>query len=267
MLTYRLNKILPANKKSKRILLKPIKVKASNELAYRRVYTMFLRSLSKYMREVYLPALRRLKKRGLVQDSVSDDLKLLNDALTDFILKARDKMRDELFDLISVFGAKHTNDWKKVVNSAAGVDITAVVSILDIDGVLDLARENTWVVLKGYSEDITKNVQGRAVEYITQGKTAKAFQGELQKVFRFGENRARLIARDQVSKANSSLNMVRQQQAGLKEYVWSTSGDERVRPSHRANDGKTFKWKNPPSETGNPGDDIQCRCVAIGVIE
>ena len=44
-------------------------------------------------------------------------------------------------------------------------------------------------------------------------------------------------------------------------YVWRTREDEKVRPSHAANDGKIFAWDNPPP-TGNPGDDFGCRCTA-----
>jgi hypothetical protein len=46
-----------------------------------------------------------------------------------------------------------------------------------------------------------------------------------------------------------------------KYYIWHTQGDEKVRPSHAANDGKVFAWKNPP-ETGNPGEEYGCRCWA-----
>jgi SPP1 gp7 family putative phage head morphogenesis protein len=53
----------------------------------------------------------------------------------------------------------------------------------------------------------------------------------------------------------------------VEEYVWSTSRDERVRPSHSAKDGKRFKWNDPPSDTGHPGNEIQCRCVAIPVLD
>ncbi len=44
-------------------------------------------------------------------------------------------------------------------------------------------------------------------------------------------------------------------------YIWRTSGDEKVRPSHAANNGKIFAWKNPPA-TGHPGQDYNCRCWA-----
>ncbi len=44
-------------------------------------------------------------------------------------------------------------------------------------------------------------------------------------------------------------------------YVWRTRGDLQVRPSHIENNGKLFAWDNPP-ETGHPGEDYGCRCVA-----
>ena len=78
---------------------------------------------------------------------------------------------------------------------------------------------------------------------------------------------ARRIARDQSSKFVAELNQIRQTEAGITQYVWSSSGDDRVRPTHRENDGKTFSWDDPPQNgTGPPGAEIQCRCVALGVI-
>ena len=45
-------------------------------------------------------------------------------------------------------------------------------------------------------------------------------------------------------------------------YVWHTRNDEKVRQSHRANDGHIFSWDDPP-DTGHPGTDYNCRCEAI----
>jgi SPP1 gp7 family putative phage head morphogenesis protein len=44
-------------------------------------------------------------------------------------------------------------------------------------------------------------------------------------------------------------------------YIWRTQGDNKTRPSHAANNGKTFSWDNPP-ETGHPGESYGCRCWA-----
>lgn len=45
------------------------------------------------------------------------------------------------------------------------------------------------------------------------------------------------------------------------QYTWRTQGDDKVRPSHAANDGETFDADDPP-DTGNPGEDYGCRCWA-----
>ena len=67
----------------------------------------------------------------------------------------------------------------------------------------------------------------------------------------------RRIARDQTNKIIGQLTEKRQINAGIEKYTWSTSGDERVRPTHRDNDGLEFYWGQPPA-TGHPGHEIQC---------
>ena len=81
-----------------------------------------------------------------------------------------------------------------------------------------------------------------------------------------GDSRAKLIARDQISKATGKLTELRQVDAGIERYKWLASGDDRVREEHAANNGKKFKWDDPPG-TGHPGEDINCRCRAIPIIE
>ena len=44
-------------------------------------------------------------------------------------------------------------------------------------------------------------------------------------------------------------------------YIWRTRRDDKVRPSHAANNGRVFSWNDPP-ETGHPGEDYGCRCTA-----
>ena len=55
-----------------------------------------------------------------------------------------------------------------------------------------------------------------------------------------------------------SLKHVRQ----TPQYVWETRGDSKVRLSHRRNEGKIFRWDTPPP-TGHPGQDYNCRCLAL----
>jgi SPP1 gp7 family putative phage head morphogenesis protein len=80
------------------------------------------------------------------------------------------------------------------------------------------------------------------------------------------ESHAELIARDQTLKLNGQVNQYRQQAAGVDAYIWSGSLDERERETHLAHEGEKIAWVNAPADTGHPGQDIQCRCVAMPVI-
>jgi SPP1 gp7 family putative phage head morphogenesis protein len=85
--------------------------------------------------------------------------------------------------------------------------------------------------------------------------------------------RAALIARDQVLSLNAQVTQARHEAAGITQYVWSTSRDERVRKGHRALEGRTFSYADPPvvdEKSGrreNPGQDFRCRCVAVPVVD
>jgi len=72
-----------------------------------------------------------------------------------------------------------------------------------------------------------------------------------------------LIAADQAVKLNADILRTLQVAAGYDSYIWVTMRDDRVRATHRANEGKTFRWDAPPAETGHPGHDINCRCIPL----
>lgn len=129
----------------------------------------------------------------------------------------------------------HFRDWNMRLMVNAGRDYAS-----DVASVLD--DPDTWGLR---IEEIASLIQDRAD---------------------VAESHAELIARDQSSKLNGSINSFRQQHAGVDSYEWSTSLDERVRETHAANEGKVFAWSSPPVETGAPTEDVQCRCVAIPVI-
>ena len=76
---------------------------------------------------------------------------------------------------------------------------------------------------------------------------------EIRKVYGSSRRRAELIARDQTAKLNGQIQRAQQLDAGVTEYIWSTSGDERVRRSHRELNGRKFSWNDAPvnSDGGN----------------
>lgn len=109
---------------------------------------------------------------------------------------------------------------------------------------------------------VNRGVQGaRPHEQIAQ---------EIQDRIGIGEDRAARIARDQVGKIYGQVNAQRQTELGITEFIWRTSGDERVREEHAARDGETFSYDAPPEDDGFgpvlPGEAINCRCFAEPVL-
>lgn len=128
---------------------------------------------------------------------------------------------------------------------------------------------NTRLIV-GMRDEMLNRVEKNVMQGFTRGlrheEIAKQLEDYIDPLNGTIRSRARLIARDQVNKLNGQLTELRQNELGVTRYVWRTSLDERVRDSHKSKEGKIFEWSNPPSDTGNPGEDIQCRCWAEPVL-
>ena len=89
-----------------------------------------------------------------------------------------------------------------------------------------------------------------------------------QEILRSGEvtaSRALLIARTEVSRASANFTQARAEHIGSDGYVWRTSKDGAVRPSHREMNGRLVRWDAPPTldgMTGHAGCLPNCRCWA-----
>ncbi len=101
---------------------------------------------------------------------------------------------------------------------------------------------------------------------IESGQNTAALRKVLEERYGVSRSRAQLIARDQIAKLNGQIAEKRQSDLGIEEYAWRTVGDERVRETHAEKDGRRFRWDDPPADTGHPGTDYQCRCVAEPVL-
>jgi SPP1 gp7 family putative phage head morphogenesis protein len=84
-------------------------------------------------------------------------------------------------------------------------------------------------------------------------------------------SRATLIARTEVARAASSFTQARAMYAGSEGYIWRTSEDGAVRPTHKAQNGKYVRWDDPPqTDKGlapyHAGCGPNCRCFPDPVL-
>lgn len=161
---------------------------------------------------------------------------------------------------------RHDEKWIDQVNRVIGVDLKAVVTSAQIEPAIQLATQANVALIKGLTDEVAKRVEVSVIDLVSRGASNKEIAKTLSDIGGFSKARAKLIAVDQASSFNATLNQIRQREAGVTSYIWSTSRDKRVRPAHRAREGQTFRWDSPPSD-GHPGRAVRCRCVARPILD
>ncbi|MDQ0437971.1 SPP1 gp7 family putative phage head morphogenesis protein [Kaistia dalseonensis] len=102
------------------------------------------------------------------------------------------------------------------------------------------------------------------LEGITKGTRASEIAAEIMRTGEVTQGRANTIARTEVSRTTTELTKARAEHVGSTHFIWRTAGDSDVRPTHRALNGKAFRWDDPPEcDPGYhalPGAIWNCRC-------
>lgn len=133
--------------------------------------------------------------------------------------------------------------------------------------IADFTREGVDLI-QSMSSDYFDEIEAIVSDGFASGRRSTSIAKDINRRGEVSESRARFIARDQCAKLNGKLTQKRQEDLGVAQYIWRTSGDSRTRESHRELDGQTFRWDDPPvvdEHTGrraHPGEDYQCRCRA-----
>jgi SPP1 gp7 family putative phage head morphogenesis protein len=137
--------------------------------------------------------------------------------------------------------------------------------------------------IKGWRDDQIQRLRKKMEKNVATGFRAERMVGDILREKAMTQRHARFIAKQETSLLTAAYRETRYEEIGIKEYIWSTSHDERVRPApwvhgksrsnnHRILDGRKFRFDKPPivdtakNRTANPGQDFGCRCIAIPYI-
>lgn len=153
------------------------------------------------------------------------------------------------------------------VQSALGVDVFS--SDRGLAALVEGFTMENVALIKDIPAKIAAGVEGAVTRAATSGTLHPDLAKELQRQFGYGENRAKLIARDQIGKFYGAVNASRQQALGVTRYTWRTVRDERVRDEHEALEGEVFAYDDPAGGDDGmlPGEPVQCRCWAEPVMD
>jgi SPP1 gp7 family putative phage head morphogenesis protein len=257
-------------KRGKRIL-RPVRPSRKDEAGYHNQLKALVKRVIQKTEEALLPYLK-----------ANESLIMLNatDAMTDDEIRRRlaevrrnSRVDKKSAESISTNAATHVLETvderlKNEIRRSVGINIgSTMLDNSQINPALANAVKENINLITSIPEQYMDRVEKSIVEAVVKGKRheelAEIFYELGQSTFR----RAQLIARDQITKMFSDFNRIRQTSVGIEEYVWSTAKDERVRETHAENEGKTFRWDNPDEETGHPGTEINCRCIALPLID
>lgn len=121
-------------------------------------------------------------------------------------------------------------------------------------------------LIKDIGDKLANDIEQTTMRAIQAGTLHGDLATELESRFGIAEDRAKLIARDQVGKAYGQINAARQRELGVDKFIWRTVHDDRVRDEHDARDGETYDYNDPP-DGELPGEPINCRCYAEPVLD
>ena len=158
------------------------------------------------------------------------------------------------------------------VNNTLGIDLE---NILKTDGLGEFTNASslqTASQLQNVRDDVVKTMKQNVFRMMNEGASLNELFEQVKDITGKALKRGDLNARNELKNFNSLLSRKRAESVGITEGIWQTAKDERVRPSHMDRDGKKFELKkglfsSVDGKTIQPGEEINCRCVFIPVVD
>lgn len=262
-------------KVAKRKKLGTVNRRLVDQVVFERDLRRITRRLEDRTRAVMFNLLETLEPEYIRDTSVLD-------GFADELRGAMESLKAEFSDLDAYARAKsqglidrmdkaHARRFFDKLKDEAGVDLSGVVNRERLDEVLKVKVTENVALIKSIPSEYFDDLERMVYENtITGSTTAKGLQTQIKGLWDVTSHRAKFIARDQTAKLNSAINTERNLSAGIEEYEWRATGgrggDGRTRTSHREKHGNIYRFDSPPTDTGHPGEDFQCRCTARSII-
>lgn len=226
--------------------------------AAEREYATALRNVAREVRRIVSEAANDPAKAAQVQkalEAYSDLLTPWAKSVATKMLKRADLKSEKAFAQV----VKAVGQELRAELAGGGPVATAFQARLD---------ENVQLI-KSLPTEAGERVATITTEGLANGTRADVLAQAIGETGDVTESRALLIARTETSKATTALTKARAETVGSDGYIWRTSHDGAVRPSHAAMEGVMVKWDEPPTldgMTGHAGEFPNCRCYAEPVL-
>jgi len=207
------------------------------------------------------------------------------------------QIKNQLDEYSKILGDKIEKDYEETLNQLQTAAMDKLGKNIDTAGIKgymtpflspemikefsSISAEYVKNIPNEIQNEIEKTLRISALSGDTVFDIQKKLGGKLEGykgVFKTGENRAKAIAMNELSRAYSNMDWQQIQELGSRlegvaqvYKVWHSNKDERVRPAHLEADGQEVLWNEPfivngeelmyPMDpNGSPGNTINCRC-------
>lgn len=263
------------------------------EIKYRNELLKFVKTIEQGLNTYIMPVVKAMSGRfdDIRHDDFVDELEQALENVRNFIKPYEVLLINRLISIARSLGNYTT---KQVFNSLQNnvevglnnlaVDIFAArVSLVLEERYKVFALENAMLI-RSIEEQLLSSVAVIVMESYKSGTGTEDIADQIYYRVNVSENRAKLIARDQIGKLHSKIIQDEAASLNIDYYVFSDSDDEQTRTSHHAMHNKICKFDDPTvykdslqdkqwkkrSSIGavelHPGIDYNCRCNFIFVI-
>jgi SPP1 gp7 family putative phage head morphogenesis protein len=202
--------------------------------------------------------------KGLAPDGSLKQLPELLKALTDYAKLITPWSKSVATLMLADVYRRDSSMWR-MHSKAMGKELRHQLLTAPVGDELRQLEATQVELIKSIPLDAAKRVHELSMETLVSSARAKEIAREIMNTEGVSKAKATLIARTEVSRASSNLVEVRSKAAGSEGYTWRTSGDDDVRDSHKAMEGKYVRWTHPPTldnMVGHAGCFPNCRCFA-----
>lgn len=265
----------------------------TEEVKYRNELLKFVKVIEQGINTYIMPVVKSMDTHldDIRHDDFVDDLEQALENVRNFIKPYEILLVNKLISIARSLGNYTTKQVFNSLKNKVGVDLNNLaVDIFStrVSPSLEerykvFALENA-ILIKSIEEQLLNSVAVIVMESYKSGISTKDITDQIYSRFDVSENRAKLIARDQMGKLHSKIVQDEAVSLNINYYVFSDSDDERTRASHHAMHNKICKfddptvyknslqdkeWKKRSSISAvelHPGIDYNCRCNFIIVI-
>lgn len=184
----------------------------------------------------------------------------------------------EKLEVMPLFDASLIKTEEKIKKSLADIAVAPKFTKEQRETIAREYTANTQKDIKGWLDEEVIALRTQFEELAKKGVRYESMIGSIQKSYGVSLEKARFWARQENNLITAKMRELHLKEIGVDRYEWRTvagSPNHPVRHEHKMLDGKIFSWDDPPNTAqegkapryNHPGEDYNCRCIAIPLIE